>query len=79
MLVVDARLEEAVDRLEEVVAVEPRVEAEDRAAEHAVEDLLAPRADAERFGVRPGDVPERDDRRARQALRGSSRGSSAKW
>src|SRR5207302_2022119 len=39
---VDARFEEAVDRIEEVVAVELRVEAEDRRAQQPVEDLLAP-------------------------------------
>ena len=67
-LAVDARLEHAVDRVEEVVAVELRVEAEDAAAEHAVEQLVPPRADRERLGVRPRDVPERDDRRARQPV-----------
>ena len=44
------------------------MEAEDRRAEHALEHLLAPRADAERLGVGPGDVPEGDDGGARQAL-----------
>ena len=48
--------------------MELRVEAEDRRAEHAFQHLLAPRADAECLGVGPGDVPERDDGRARQAL-----------
>ena len=38
-LAVDARLEQAVDGVEEVVAVELRVEAEDAAAEQAVEQL----------------------------------------
>ena len=67
-LAVDARLEQAVDGVEEVVAVELRVEAEDAAAEQAVEQLGAPRADRERLGVGPRDVPERDDRRVGQAL-----------
>ena len=39
-----------------------------RAAEQAVEQLLAPRADGEGLGIGPGNVPERDDGRARQAL-----------
>ncbi len=48
--------------------MELRVEAEDAAAEHAVEQLVPPRADRERLGVRPRNVPERDDRRARQQV-----------
>ena len=44
------------------------VEAEDRAAEQAVEDLLAPRADAEYLGVWPRYVPEGDDDRLGQLL-----------
>ena len=52
--------------------MELRVEAEDAAAEQPVEQLVAPRADRERLGVRPGDVPERDDRRVAAAARGSS-------
>ena len=68
-LAVDARFEEAVDRVEEVVAVELRVKAEDRWSRAARPGArLAPRADAERLGVGPGDVPEGDDRRARQPL-----------
>ena len=67
-LAVDARLDEAVDALEEVVDVELRVEAQDVAAEEPVEQLDAPRADRERLGIRPRDVPERDDRRVGQAL-----------
>ena len=68
MLAIDAALHEAVGRLDEIVAVELRVEAEDRAAEQPVDDLLAPRADAEGLGVRPGDVPEGDDGGLRQPL-----------
>jgi hypothetical protein len=45
-----------------------RVEAQDGAAEQAVENLGPPWTDSERLGVRPWNVPERDDRRARQAL-----------
>ena len=67
-LAVDARLEQPVDGVEEVVAVELRVEAEDAAAEQAVEQLLAPRADREGLRVGPGNVPEGDDRRVGQAL-----------
>ena len=36
--------------------------------EQPVEQLVAPRADAEALRVRPGDVPEGEDRRAGQAL-----------
>ena len=68
VLAVDAAFDEAVDGLEEVVAVELGVEADDAGAEQAFEDLLLPGADAEGLGVRPGDVPEGDDGRLGQAL-----------
>ncbi len=45
-----------------------RVETEDAAAEEAVEQLIAPRADGERFGIRPRNVPERQDRGVGQSL-----------
>src|SRR5437879_9079867 len=64
----DARFEIAVDGLDEILAMEARMEAEDRAAEQAVEQLLAPGADAERLGVRPRNVPEGDDRGLGQPL-----------
>ena len=64
-LVVDARLDEPIDRLEKIVAVQLHVKAEQVAAEQAVENLLLPRADAERFAVRPRDVPEVADDRIR--------------
>ena len=67
-LPVDPRFEQAVDGIDEVVAVELGVKAEDAAAQQPVEQLLPPGADAERFGVRPGDVPEGDDRGRRQLL-----------
>ena len=67
-LAIDARFEQPVDGVDEVVAVELRVEAEDAAAEHPGEQLGAPRADRERLGIRPGNVPERQDRRVRQPL-----------
>ena len=60
-LVVDARLDEAIDGLEKIVAVQLHVKAEQVAAEHAVQDLFLPRADAERFAVRPRNVPEMAD------------------
>ena len=57
-----AGFEVAVDGLQEVLAVESGMEAEDGAAEHALEQLLPPGTDAEGFGIGPGNVPERDDR-----------------
>ncbi len=68
VFVADARFEVAIDRIDEVAAMVLRMEAEDRAAEQSFEDLLAPRANAERFRIRPWNVPERDDRRLRQPL-----------
>ena len=44
------------------------VEAEDGASEESVDDLLPPGANAEGFRIWPWNVPERDDRRARQPL-----------
>ena len=67
-LAVDARFEIAVHGVEEIVAVELRVEAQDRRPEQTVEQLLAPRTDAEGLGVRPGDMPEGDDGRLGQAF-----------
>ena len=67
-LAVDARFEEPVHGVEEVVAVELRVEAEDAAAQQAVEHGLGPRADPQPLEVGPGDVPEGDDRGLRQLL-----------
>ncbi len=66
MFVLDARFEVAVHGLEKVLAVKSRVEPQDCAAEQALQQLDPPRTDAERLGVRPGDVPEGDDGRRRQ-------------
>ena len=60
-LALDARLHITIDRLHEVLAVEARVEAEDGTSEQPLEELLTPRADTERLGVRPRNVPEGDD------------------
>src|SRR3954453_12656330 len=68
LLAIDACLEIALHRLEEVVAVLLRVKAENARAQHAIEQFLAERTDPELFGVGPRNVPEADDRRARQPL-----------
>ena len=57
-LVVDPRLEVAVDRLEEVLDVVADLEAQEVVAEEAVEELVLPGQGAEGLRVRPGDVPE---------------------
>ena len=67
-LAIDPRLELPIDRVDEVVAMKLRVEPENAAAEQAVEQLLPPRANRERFRIRPRNVPERNDRRSRQRL-----------
>ncbi len=67
VLPVDARLDERVDRVEEVVAVLLRVEPDDARPQQPFDELIAPGADAHALGVGPGDVPERDDGRAREA------------
>ena len=67
-LAIDASLEKPVRGVDEVVAVGLRVKADNARAEHALEQSVAPRADPESFRVRPRNVPEHDDRRARQAV-----------
>ncbi len=65
---VDARLEKAIHRIDEVVAVELGMKAENAAAEQARKDLVAPGADGEGLGIGPGYVPEGDDRGIGQFL-----------
>ena len=60
MFPVDAAFHEPVGRLEEIVAVKLGVEAEDGRAEQPVDDLFAPRADAEGLRIRPRNMPEGD-------------------
>src|SRR5258707_7351646 len=67
-LSIDSRRDVVVDRVDEVVAMELGVKPQDAAAENPVDDRLAPRADPERLGVGPGNVPESDDGRFRQPL-----------
>ena len=68
MLVLDAGLQEAIHRFDEVLAVIAGLEPHDGTTQQPFEDFGFPRADTERFGVGPGDVPEGDDRRLRQAF-----------
>src|SRR6266436_324253 len=58
LLPLDPRLEGPLGRLEEVVAVVLGVEAHQVGPEHAEQELLLPRADAEGLRVRPRDMPE---------------------
>ena len=58
LLAVGPRLEVAVHRLQEVLAVVAQVEADQVVAEQAVEQLLLPGERPERLRVGPGDVPE---------------------
>jgi hypothetical protein len=78
MFVLDARLEVAVDRLDEVLAVVARVKAQDGAAQHALQDLAPPGADAEALGLGQGMC-----QKVRMVACGSCArtiaGSSAKW
>ena len=68
VLVFDTGFQETVNCFDEVLAVIARVEPENAAAQHAAQQFLAPRADAEGFRVWPGDMPEGDDGGARQTL-----------
>ena len=65
---VDACLEGAVDRVEEVLAVIAQLEAEQVVAQQAVEQLLLPGEGPHDLAVRPGDVPELRDDQAGIAL-----------
>ena len=73
LLPVDPRLEEPVHGIQEVVAVKLGVKAQDACAEHSLEKLLAPGADAETLRVGPGDVPEHDHGRPGQPLADQAR------
>ena len=68
LLPVDPGLEEPIHGIHEVIAVGLGVKAEDARAEHSLEQLVAPGADAEPLRVGPGDVPEHDHGRPGQPL-----------
>ncbi len=57
-LPVEPRLKRAVHRLQEIVAVRLHVETDQVGAQQPVQQFALPGADAERFRVRPRDVPE---------------------
>src|SRR5204863_66825 len=63
----DPPLDGALDGLEEVVAVELRVEADEVGAQHPEQDVRLPGADADGLEVRPRNVPE--ERHARVGAR----------
>src|SRR6516225_6194248 len=67
-LAIDPALHEAVGCFQEIVAVELRMKPEKAATQQPLNDLLAPRADAECFGVGPGNMPEGQDGCPRQLL-----------
>jgi len=74
---VDARLQEAIGRIEKIVAMQLGVESHDAATEHSLDQFAPPRADAELFGIWPGDMPERRMVARGRRLR-SRRGARAK-
>ena len=61
LLAIDTRFHEAIDGVEEIVAMELRVETNHGTAQQARDDFLLPWTDAEDFRVRPRNMPERDD------------------
>ena len=63
---IHARLELAIHGIHKVVAVELRVKTQDTAAKQTVNQLGSPRANGECLGIGPGDMPESDNRCARQ-------------
>ena len=64
----DARFQDAVHGLQEIVAVRLDMEPDQVRSQQSVEQLALPRTDAERFRVRPRDMPEHADARVRTAL-----------
>ena len=75
LLSVDPRLQKAVDRFHEVVAVELRVEADDARAQHPLEQAVPPGADPE-LGQGMCQNMITVARGSRSRIR---RGASAKW
>ena len=61
LLPVDACFQIPVHGIDEVVAVELRVKAENAAAQQAFEQFVAPGTDSHLLRVGPGNVPEDDD------------------
>ena len=70
--------EDAQHRRGEVASIRERVKADEVRAEHPLEDLLAPRQDAQHLRRGEGDVQEEADRRAGMRAR-SIRGTSESW
>src|SRR5207244_5206226 len=63
---IDACLKNPIDTVDEIVAVDSGMEPKNTASQEPLQNFLAPGADPETFRVRPGDVPESNDRRVRQ-------------
>src|SRR5688572_21449239 len=70
---IHSRFNEPVHSVDEIVAMELGMKAENTAAQQTVEQLLPPRADPERFRIWPRNVPERNDCRRRQHFADHSR------
>src|SRR5580765_4454648 len=68
MLPVDARLDNSVDRLQEIGAMRLDVEADKIGAKQTVHQFALPWTDSECLRIRPGDVPEDRNARIRATL-----------
>src|SRR5579871_4338360 len=68
MIPVDARFNDAVDRLQEIRAMGLNVEPDQIGAEQAIYQISLPWTNPERLWIRPGDVPEDCDSRLRPLL-----------
>ena len=62
VLVIDLAFDEAIHRVEKVLAVIARVKPEDVGRQHVQQHLALPRTHAEGLGIGPRDVPEQRDR-----------------
>ncbi len=65
VLALNAGLKRAVDGIQKIVAMRLHVKADQIRAQQAVEQFALPGADAEGFGIGPGNVPEDGDARVR--------------
>ncbi len=63
---IDRHVQDALRRLQEVIAVDGGLESDDIAMQQAFDEVMPPRTGVDRLPLRPGNVPEADDPGTRQ-------------